>query len=77
MAVREIIIDSTWDSEANVWVATSDDVPGLVLEAETLDGIIEEARSLVPELLRLNGVADDTTASLPCKIHGKTVLEFV
>ena len=77
MAVREIIIDSTWDSEANVWVATSDDVPGLVLEAETLDGIIEEARSLVPELLRLNGVAGDTTASLPCKIHGKTVLEFV
>ena len=62
MAIREIIIDSTWDPEANVWVATSDDVPGLVLEAETLDGIIEdgiieEARSIVPELLRLNGVA--------------------
>lgn len=77
MAIREIVIDSTWDPEANVWVATSDDVPGLVLEAEILDGIIEEARSLVPELLRLNGVTDDTTASLLCKIHGNTVLEFV
>ncbi len=77
MAVGEITISSTWDSEAKVWFATSEDVPGLVLESETLDGIVEEARRLVPELLRLNGVTGDTTASLLCKIHGETVLEFV
>ena len=76
MAVREITLNSTWDPEAKVWFATSGDVPGLVLEADTLDGIIEEARSLVPELLRLNGVTDGTTASLICKIHGEAVLEF-
>ena len=77
MAVGEITISSTWDSEAKVWFATSEDVPGLVLESETLDGIVEEARRLVPELLRLNGVPGDTTASLLCQIHGETVLEFV
>ena len=65
MAVREITLNSTWDPEAKVWFATSEDVPGLVLEADTLDGIIEEARSLVPELLRLNGLTDDTEGSLP------------
>ena len=26
-----------WDSEAGLWVAESDDVQGLVTEAETLD----------------------------------------
>ena len=77
MAVGEITISSTWDSEAKVWFATSEDVPGLVLESETLDGIVEEARRLVPELLRLNGVTGDTNDSLLCKIHGETVLEFV
>ena len=39
MAVREITLNSTWDPETKVWLATSEDVPGLVLEAETLDGI--------------------------------------
>ena len=56
MPIGEITIRSTWDSEAEVWFATSEDVPGLVLEAETLNGIIEEARRLVPELLRLNPI---------------------
>ena len=56
MAVREITIKSTRDLEARVWIATSEDVPGLVFEADSLDGIIEDVRNLVPELLRLNGI---------------------
>ena len=78
MVVREITINSIWDSEAKVWVATSEEVPGLVIEADTLDGIIEEARSLVPELLRLNGVTGDTCPPpFPAKYTAETVLEFV
>jgi hypothetical protein len=30
-------IFADWDAEAGVWTATSDDVPGLAIEAETLD----------------------------------------
>lgn len=56
MPIGEITIRSTWDSEAEVWFATSEDVPGLVLEAETLDGIIVEACRLVPVLLRLTPI---------------------
>ena len=43
-----------WDGEAGVWVATSEDVPGLVTEAETVEALMEKLRVLVPELLELN-----------------------
>ena len=48
-------IDMLWDSEAAVWVATSRDVPGLVLESGSLDALIERVRYAVPELIELNG----------------------
>lgn len=43
-----------WDGEAGVWVATSDDVPGLALESKSFDALVEKVRAAVPELLRLN-----------------------
>ena len=33
-------IDFTWDDEAAVWIATSKDVPGLVLESGSFDALI-------------------------------------
>ena len=48
-------IRAEWDEEAKVWVATSDDVPGLVAEAETLEQLTQKLEGLVPELLELNG----------------------
>ncbi len=53
---REYAIDLVWDSEAAVWLATSDDVPGLALESGSLDALTERLRSAVPELLSLNGL---------------------
>ena len=47
-------IDFTWDNEAAVWIATSKDVPGLVLESGSFDALIERVRHAVPELLALN-----------------------
>jgi len=44
-----------WDSEAAVWVATSDDVPGLVTEAATIEALDAKLKSMVPELLEANG----------------------
>jgi predicted RNase H-like HicB family nuclease len=43
-----------WDAEARVWVAMSDDVPGLATEAETLDELERKLTVMVPELLELN-----------------------
>ena len=49
-------VQAVWDAEAAVWVATSDDVPGLVAEASTLEGLLDDIRALVPDLLELNRV---------------------
>jgi len=45
-----------WDSEAGVWVASSEEVPGLCTEAETLEILIEKLKTIVPELLQANSV---------------------
>lgn len=45
-----------WDPEAEVWVAESDDVPGLVTEAPTVEAMLTKLRVLIPELMELNGV---------------------
>jgi len=54
-----IVVNATWDAEAKVWVATSDDVLGLVAEAPTTETLIKKLQILIPELLELNGLADD------------------
>jgi predicted RNase H-like HicB family nuclease len=51
-------IRAEWDDEAGVWVATSDDVPGLATEADTLEALSLKLESLVPELLDANGFPD-------------------
>ncbi|MEY8335739.1 DUF1902 domain-containing protein [Lachnospiraceae bacterium 47-T17] len=50
----EYTITFTWDNETNVWIATSDDIPGLVLESGSFDALLERTRFAVPELLDLN-----------------------
>ncbi|MDE7202475.1 MAG: DUF1902 domain-containing protein [Lachnospiraceae bacterium] len=50
----EYVINFTWDNEANVWIATSDDVSGLVLESGSFDALLERTRYAIPELLLLN-----------------------
>ncbi len=50
----EYKIDLTWDEEASVWIATSEDIEGLVLESGSFDALLERVRFAVPELLELN-----------------------
>ena len=57
---REITIRARWDGEASVWLATSEDVPGLVVEADSWPAMIEEVRLVLPELLEVSGERGDT-----------------
>ena len=52
--VMEYVVRFSWDEEAQVWIATSDDIPGLVLESGSFDALAERVRFAVPELLELN-----------------------
>jgi Domain of unknown function (DUF1902) len=52
---RSVTINARWDGEASVWIATSNDVAGLVVEADTWPGMIEEVKLVLPELLELSG----------------------
>ncbi len=47
-------IRAEWDDEAQVWVATSDDVPGLVTEAPSIEALVDRLRAIIPELMELN-----------------------
>lgn len=49
-------VEAFWDSEAGVWVAESEDVPGLVTEADTIEALTAKLREMIPELLFVNNI---------------------
>lgn len=61
---KAMLVKAEWDDEAGVWVAQSDDVPGLVAEAPTIEHLLEKLRVLIPELLELNDFPSDSDSRL-------------
>lgn len=49
-------IQVTWDTEAEMWVADSDDIPSLAAEAPDDKALWRKLETLIPELLTLNRV---------------------
>jgi len=54
-------VKALWDAEAEVWRSESD-IPGLVIEADTLNAFDGLMMTLAPEMLAEN-----------CGVHGATV----
>lgn len=59
-------VRATFDPDTHVWWAESDDIPGLVSEAPTLDGLMERVLAVVGELMTANGAPS-----------GEVSLEFI
>lgn len=59
-ATITITIDFIYDNEVGVFVATSNDIPGLVLEAESFIELKNEIKEAIPNLLNL-----DHTKTMP------------
>ncbi len=66
---KVLIVKAVWDPEASVWVATSNDVPGLVTEAQTIEEMVEKLKVIIPELLESNGVQGGN--EIPFKLLGE------
>ena len=49
-----LVITAAWDQDARVWVATSDDIPGLATEAASLEDLIQRVEDVAPELIEDN-----------------------
>ena len=54
--MKPLFVRAEWDDEAAVWVATSDDVPGLATESDTLEALVYKLKVMIPELLAENGM---------------------
>ena len=67
MLNRMILVRAQRDDLAGVWVATSDDVPGLVTEADTIEELQAKVLVMIPELLELNEI-DCELAEIPVHI---------
>jgi len=57
-------VRAEWDGEAEVWVASSDDVPGLATGADSFEELIEKLKIIIPELLEENGLLTTSTAEV-------------
>ena len=55
---KPLIVHATWDDEAKVWVATSNDILGLATEADSMDALVRKLQVMIPELLDANGYPD-------------------
>jgi len=62
MATTKITVQAEWDAEAKVWIASSDDVPGLITEAETIEALADKLSVIIPELLEANGMLTGSAA---------------
>lgn len=51
-------VQADWDASARVWVSTSN-IPGLVVEADTLPQFVELVQALAPDLLADNAGVHD------------------
>jgi predicted RNase H-like HicB family nuclease len=55
---RPIVIHADWDQEAGVWVATTQDIQGLVTEADTMESLRAKLPGMILDLLEEYGISD-------------------
>jgi predicted RNase H-like HicB family nuclease len=55
---RPIVVHADWDPEAQVWVATTQDIRGLVTEAESIEALRAKLPGMILDLLEESEVSD-------------------
>jgi hypothetical protein len=57
---EHILVNAIWDADSKVWIAESEDVPGLAIGADTFGQLIERLEVAIPEMLAENNVPIET-----------------
>lgn len=71
--MKSIVVRAFWDAEAKVWAASSEDVPGLATEAETIDGLTAKLKIMIPELIKANDLVDEFRGEVPLYLMAEQV----
>lgn len=69
IASFSIQVKAELDDEAGVWVATSDDVPGLVAEHKNLTKLMDIVAELLPVLVVENGMLPNLDQAKEVPVH--------
>ncbi len=64
-----VTVKAEWDGEAEVWVATSEDVPGLVAEHREFGKLEAMVLELIPILLEENGMLPEGHGAFDLPVH--------
>jgi predicted RNase H-like HicB family nuclease len=59
MSVDLIVVKAARDEEARVWFVESSDLPGLNIEAETLDGLMDKLPGAIRDLIEEGALGDE------------------
>ena len=65
MGTVMITVRATWDDEAQVWVAESTDLPGLILEAANHAELLSKLQDAIPDLIADSGFATQGLPEIP------------
>ena len=50
----ECKIKIIWDDESNSWYSETDDVPGMTLDSNSFDALLEKVQLIAPDMLEAN-----------------------
>jgi predicted RNase H-like HicB family nuclease len=73
MSKLPIDILAEWDPEASVWVATSEDILGLAIEAPTLERLVERLPGALEDLVEGNHPEWAGIDELPFEVHASVM----
>jgi hypothetical protein len=74
MASSVIVVKATFDPEARVWFVESSDMPGLNLEADSVEALVDKLPGAIRDLIDEGGAGRDGDHDVPIELiaHAST-----
>lgn len=72
---KQYLVRAVWDPEAEVWFASSNNVPGPATEAGNLESLEAKLQIMIPELLEENGLL--ATGNTPQRLQLTFITERI